>query len=126
MPGANRSYLENIANYNFVATPKASLGDLLAAGKCSVVNPTDPSDVPGLDEDPDARKQMAFYLKISVDCQGTGNMYFTQEGLVILQMKSGSTEWHPLSFFATRILDHAPPDWFCRGALGAQGLWPRA
>ena len=39
-------------------------------------------------------------------------MYFTHEGLVILQMKNGSTEWHPLSFFATRIWDHAPPDWF--------------
>ena len=54
----------------------------------------------------------AFYLKISVDCEGTRNIYFTHNGLVILQMKKGSTEWHPLSFFATRIWDHAPPHWF--------------
>ena len=54
VPGANRSYLENIANYNFVATPKGNLGDLLASGKCSVVNSTPLFYVPGLDEDPDA------------------------------------------------------------------------
>ena len=109
VPGANRSYLRNIANYSFVATPKGNLGDLLAAGKCSVRNPTHVFYL----SDTDAREQdEAFYLKISVDCEGTGNIYFTHNGLVILQMKKGSTEWHPLSFFATRIWDHAPRDWF--------------
>jgi hypothetical protein len=82
---------------------------LLAAGKCSVRNPSHVFYLP----DTDGREQdEAFYLKISVDCEGTGNIYFTHEGLVILQMKNGSTEWRPLSFFATRIWDHAPPDWF--------------
>ena len=55
-------------NYNFVATPKGNLGDLLAAGKCRVLNPTHLFYVPGLGEESRRPQAKAFYLKISVDC----------------------------------------------------------
>ena len=109
--GANKRFLHDLANLNFVDTPQGKLGDLLARGKCSLGDPVgvDYTDTWGRDN---PEKGDFWRLQLSVNCRIPGPRYFTHDGLILF-MKHGTEAWRPYSFFAHRVATSPPGgSWF--------------
>jgi hypothetical protein len=108
--GANRRFLHDLSNFNFVETAQGKLGDLLRRGRCSLGDPVGLDYVPKLSAEKDGD---FFRLQLSVNCDIPGPRYFTHDG-VILFVKRGAEAWQPQSFFAYRIANYSPSSWFDR------------
>lgn len=106
--GANRRFLHDISNLNFVQTAQGKLGDLLKRGRCSLGDPVGVDYVQKLSPDKDGD---FFRLQLSVNCNISGPQYFTHDGVVIF-VKRGTEAWQPQSFFAHRIANYPPGSWF--------------
>lgn len=111
--GANRRFLHDLPNLNFVQTAQGRLGDLLLKGRCKLGDPVgvDYLDSWGGPEHP--TKGDFWRLQLSVDCNIPGPSYFTRDGLILF-LKRGNEPWEPLSFFAHRIARSPPGSWFDR------------
>jgi hypothetical protein len=122
--GANRRFLHDVTNFNFVETAQGKLGDLLRRGKCGV---GDPVGLDYLDKwGSDHPEQGDFWrLQLSVNCDVAGPQYFTRDG-VILFLKRGKEAWQPQSFFAHRIATYAPGSWFERADPKEQEMFEAA
>jgi hypothetical protein len=109
-PGANKLFLHNVRNLNFVQTDQGNLGDLLAKGKCALGDPVgvDYLDTWGRDN---PQKGDFWRLQLSVNCKIPGPRYFTHDGVVLFK-KTGTDPWRPFSFFAHRIATYRPGAWF--------------
>jgi hypothetical protein len=107
---ANKRFLHDPSNVNFVSTPEGTLGRLLIRGGCSLGDPVavEYADTWGRDA---PVKGDFWRLQLSVDCTTPGPSYFTKDG-VILFKKVGIAPWKPFSFFAKRISDNPPGKWF--------------
>ena len=105
----NTGYLRDPLNYNFINTPNGKLGDLLSSGGCKIQDPSYIFYEPDINEQ---KQDKAFFLKLIVNCNGNGPSYFMNDGYIAVKLNEGSAEWQPLSFFAQRIWDRPPPDWF--------------
>ncbi|MGJ5195205.1 nodulate formation efficiency C protein [Bradyrhizobium sp. HKCCYLRH1030] len=110
--GANRRFLHDPTNLNFVTTPQGKLGDLLRAGRCTIGDPVGVDYLPKLDESQTARGNL-WRVQISVDCNIPGPRYYTRDGIIIFEMKEGQG-WEPQSLFAKRIASNPPGSWFDR------------
>lgn len=107
---ANRNFLHDISNLNFVQTPQGKLGDLLKGAHCKLGDPV------GVDYTPKVEgieHGDFFRLQLSVDCNIPGPAYFTRDGIIIF-VKQGAEPWQPGSFFARRIATNPPSSWFNR------------
>jgi hypothetical protein len=108
--GANRSFLHEVSNLNFVQTPQGRLGDLLKRGRCKLGDPVGVDYVPKVQG---IEQGDFFRLQLSVDCSIPGPTYFTHDGIIIF-VKHGTEPWQPQSFFAHRIAANPPGSWFDR------------
>lgn len=120
--GANRSFLHDVSNLNFVQTPQGKLGDLLKRGRCKLGDPVGVDYVPkvqGIEQGDFLR------LQLSVDCDIPGPSYFTRDGVVIFA-KRGMGPWQPQSFFAHRIATNPPGSWFDRVDAKEQQIFEAA
>lgn len=106
--GANRRFLHDLSNLNFVETAQGKLGDLLRRGKCSLGDPVYVDYVPKVGSDKDGD---FFRLQLSVNCNIPGPQYFTHDGVIVFQ-KRDTGVWQPQSFFARRIASYPPGTWF--------------
>lgn len=113
---ANVNFLRDPTNLNFVVTPQGKLGDLLAAAKCRLANPT---YVSGVIASFSASGKAYVQLQATVNCrydmfkfkdivEGTYN--FTN-ALVAFVLADGETEWVPASFLAARIWNGRSGHW---------------
>lgn len=108
--GANRRFLHDLSNFNFVQTAQGALGDLLKRGRCTLGDPVGVDYVPNLDNKR-SEKSDFWRVQLSVNCNIPGPKYFTHDG-VILFSKRGNEAWQPQSFFAHRIATNPPDTWF--------------
>jgi len=120
--GANRRFLHDLSNLNFMETPQGKLGDLLRRGKCSLGDPVGVDYSPKLSPDRDGD---FFRLQLSVNCDIAGPRYFTRDG-VVLFAKRGTAAWEPQSFLAHRIAANPPGSWFERPDDKEQEFWETA
>lgn len=120
--GANRRFLHDLSNLNFVETTQGKLGDLLRRGKCSLGDPVGVDYSPKLSPDKDGD---FFRLQLSVNCDIPGPRYFTRDG-VVLFAKRGAAAWEPQSFLAHRIAANPPGSWFERPDAKEQEFWETA
>jgi hypothetical protein len=107
-PGANRQFLHDLLNFNFVQTAQGKLGDLLQNGRCKLGDPVGVDYMPKLSND---NPGDFFEVQLSVDCNIPGPRYFTHEGLIMFR-KRGTGSWEPFSFLAHRIAAYPPGSWF--------------
>jgi hypothetical protein len=120
--GANRRFLHDLSNLNFVQTDQGKLGDLLKRGRCTLGDPVGVDYVQKLSPDKDGD---FFRLQLSVNCDIPGPRYFTRDG-VILFAKRDAEAWKPQSFFAHRIASYPPGSWFDRPDTKEQEFWETA
>jgi len=107
---ANRHFLHDLSNLNFVQTPQGKLGDLLKQGRCALRDPVGVDYVAKLNKEPND----FWSLQLSVDCDIPGPGYFTRDGVILFRKYVGTEAWKPFSFFARRIVNNPPGSWFNR------------
>ena len=73
--GANRTFLHDVSNLNFVQTPQGKLGDLLKRGRCKLGDPVGVDYVPKVQG---IEQGDFFRLQLSVDCNIPGPTYFSR------------------------------------------------
>ncbi|KRR10526.1 hypothetical protein CQ12_40680 [Bradyrhizobium jicamae] len=108
--GANRRFLYDLGNFNFVTTAQGKLGDLLRRGRCIIGDPVKVHYSPTVDEQQTAKGGL-WRVQLSVDdCDIQGRSYFNRD-IIIFEKREGQ-DWNPQSFLAKRIETYAPDSWF--------------
>lgn len=119
----NKSFLHDVKNPNFIDTAQGKLGDLLAAGNCTLGDPVGVDYLPQWGRD-NPEKGDFWRVQLSVDCKIDGPRYFTHDG-VILFRRHGTDPWRPYSFFAHRIVTSPPGAWFAQADSTESALMDR-
>ncbi|WP_245453965.1 nodulate formation efficiency C protein [Bradyrhizobium sp. AC87j1] len=104
--GANRRFLHDPANFNFVTTAQGKLGDLLRHGRCTIGEPVGVHYSPKIDEQQTAEGGV-WRVELSVGCNVPG----LGDGVIIFEKGEGQ-DWEPQSVVA-KFIDTSPPgSWF--------------
>jgi hypothetical protein len=105
---ANRPFLHDLSNINFVQTPQGKLGDLLRQGRCTLLDPVRVDYMLKVNDEPND----SWNVQLSVNCKIQGPEYFTREGAIVFRKYVGTDEWLPFSLFAHRVAKYRPSNWF--------------
>jgi hypothetical protein len=105
---ANRQFLRDLSNFNFVTTPQGKLGDLLRLGGCAITK--DPVHVDYMPPNLETPAKGDFWaIQFQVDCDVPGRSFI--EGGIVMFDKHAKEDWRPFSSFSRMITRQTPSNW---------------